>query len=121
MQNYEINRHYPISELDAINKWWLTHPQYAINEYRESREYDDDGNEVQREYNDYVEIVPRDTELVIIDLRERREHECFQYVNRGSLWYDTLTTKQRAELQEWYIAWLNVTDTLDIPQKPEWL
>ena len=36
---YEINKHYPFSELDAINEWWETHHEYNINEYREERHY----------------------------------------------------------------------------------
>ena len=55
------------------------------------------------------------------DLRRRREVECFPIVNRGQLWYDTLNEEQKAELKEWYIAWLDVTDTLIIPNKPNWL
>lgn len=54
-------------------------------------------------------------------LRERRENECFPIINRGELWYDTLTDKQIVELKEWYQAWLDVTETKIIPQKPEWL
>ena len=55
------------------------------------------------------------------ELRRRREVECFSIINRGQLWYNTLTEEQMVELKEWYIAWLNVTDTLIIPNKPNWL
>lgn len=54
-------------------------------------------------------------------LRERREIECFSIINRGSLWYATLTDKQVEELNAWYQAWLDVTETLNEPTKPEWL
>lgn len=54
-------------------------------------------------------------------LRSRRESECFSYINRGSLWYDKLSGDQKIELQLWYDKWLNVTDTLTVPTKPEWL
>lgn len=54
-------------------------------------------------------------------LRKRRELECFSIVNRGKLWYDCLTIEQIHELRKWYFAWLNVTETLTIPVKPEWL
>lgn len=60
-------------------------------------------------------------ETVKAELRGIREHECFPIVNRGQVWYDTLTTEQRQELSVWYNAWLNVTETLEIPQKPSWL
>lgn len=54
-------------------------------------------------------------------LRELREKECFAIVNRGQLWYASLTVTQMLELTNWYKAWLDVTDTLTPPQKPEWL
>lgn len=60
-------------------------------------------------------------ELKKEQLREQREVECFKYINRGALWYSKLTEEQVKELEEWYNAWLNVTDTLEVPQKPEWL
>ena len=55
------------------------------------------------------------------DLRKRRETECFSYINRGQLWYARLTEEQKAEMQAWYAAWLKVTETLTVPEKPSWL
>lgn len=55
------------------------------------------------------------------DLRYKREFECFRIINRGGLWYDILTEEQREELKTWYTAWLDVTETLVVPAKPEWL
>ena len=54
-------------------------------------------------------------------LRQRRQTECFAFVNRGQLWYATLSIKQLAELTAWYTAWLKVTETKTIPERPEWL
>lgn len=54
-------------------------------------------------------------------LRVLREHECFIFVNRGKLWYDKLTEEQHEELDIWYNAWLDVTETKIIPEKPAWL
>jgi hypothetical protein len=54
-------------------------------------------------------------------LRERRVTECFSIINRGKLWYDCLTVEQLAELKSWYWKWLNVTETLVVPDKPKWL
>mgnify|MGYP006913557148 CR=1 FL=1 len=54
-------------------------------------------------------------------LREQREIECFSIVNRGQLWYNTLTTEQVNELNQWYMAWLDVTETKIIPTRPIWL
>lgn len=53
--------------------------------------------------------------------RKRREIECFPVINRGPLWYDTLTEEQISELETWYRAWLDGTNTQTIPEKPEWL
>ena len=54
-------------------------------------------------------------------LRQRRQTECFTFVNRGQLWYAALSIKQLAELTAWYTAWLKVTETKTIPERPEWL
>lgn len=54
-------------------------------------------------------------------LRKLRAKECFPVVNRGKLWYDCLSIEQLSELNDWYFAWLNVTETKVIPTKPEWL
>lgn len=66
----------------------------------------------QREVEDRMELD---------SLRFQREKECFSYVNRGYLWYSKLTKAQKTELDAWYQAWLDVTDTRDIPEVPEWL
>ena len=54
-------------------------------------------------------------------LRERREKECFSVVNRGWIWYSTLTLSQWRELRNWYIAWLKVTETMTPPERPSWV
>lgn len=60
-------------------------------------------------------------EIELENLRGRREVECFDIVNRGELWYKRLTPDQSSELDNWYGKWLDVTITLVIPTKPEWL
>lgn len=55
------------------------------------------------------------------ELRTKREKEVFPIINRGILWYNMLTEEQNQELWDWYNKWLNVTETKEIPQKPEWL
>ena len=57
----------------------------------------------------------------IKSLRAEREKVCFPIINRGKLWYDTLTPLQLGELKKWYWDWLNVTDTLVKPCAPAWL
>lgn len=55
------------------------------------------------------------------DLRHRRDSECFSIINRGQLWYEGLSIQQLLELRKWYKAWLNVTETGVVPEKPAWL
>ena len=55
-------------------------------------------------------------------LQEKRQLECFDLLdNRSKLWYDSLTEEQYNELKTWYQAWLDVTKTKKIPDKPAWL
>lgn len=76
-----------------------------------------------------AEIPAPTQEQILNDLRTRRDDECFQIINRGVLWYNTLTEEQRIELDKWYKEWLDVADRyvegVDIetiiPKKPEWL
>lgn len=60
-------------------------------------------------------------ERKLTKLRSQRETECFPVINRGQLWYDTLTEAQKTELKVWYLAWLDVTETFIIPITPEWV
>lgn len=55
------------------------------------------------------------------EIRNRREAECFPVVNRGQLWYDKLSKKKKEELEQWYQAWLDATNTGVVPAKPAWL
>lgn len=79
-------------------------------------------------YDEYEEIlvyipytVQELHEMDLNALRKRRELECFPVVNRGQLWYETLTDEQRQQLKTWYQQWLDVTETLVPPEKPIWL
>lgn len=54
-------------------------------------------------------------------LRYRRSEECFPIVNRGELWYDKLTEEQKAELSEWYEAWLDAPQTGSAPDPLDWV
>ena len=55
------------------------------------------------------------------NIRKRRETECFPVINRGLLWYETLSVKQKIELTRWYQAWLDATNTGVVPEKLTWL
>lgn len=57
----------------------------------------------------------------LTELRHKRDKQCFVYINRGQLWYGKLTDEQKGELDVWYQAWLDVTDTMTIPEMPAWL
>lgn len=63
----------------------------------------------------YVEDSPADI------MRHAREVECFPIVNRGKAWYKLLTAEQEMELDKWYQEWLDAPETLEKPQKPQWL
>lgn len=63
----------------------------------------------------------RSTETQLKLLRAKREKECFEVINRGVLWYDTLTPEEKSELKVWYKDWLDVTETLEVPKKPKFL
>ena len=54
-------------------------------------------------------------------LRKKREEICFPIINRGKLWYDSLSSEQYQELKDWYKKWLDVTETNIIPKTPKWL
>ena len=55
------------------------------------------------------------------DPPEDFDAECFSVVNRGWIWYSTLTLSQWRELRNWYIAWLKVTETMTPPERPSWV
>lgn len=56
------------------------------------------------------------------NLKNLRETLCFRLIdNRSQMWYNRLTEQQKQELNDWYQAWLDVTETKIIPIKPEWL
>lgn len=50
-----------------------------------------------------------------------REAVCFKVVNRGGLWYDTLTSQEKYDLLQWYIAWLDAWETKVVPETPTWI
>lgn len=84
---------------------------------------------VQGEIRIRREFVSFTNEELLNQLRYEREKVCFSIINRGVLWYNTLTEEQRLELDRWYKEWLDVTDKYEegidietiIPKKPEWL
>ena len=107
--------------LQKFNEETLKQPPYNYSfvevnkEDFEQSDFNDDLTFSIEKYNTRKLNAQKDT------LRLQREIKCFPVINRGQLWYNTLTEQQKAELKEWYIAWLDVTDTLVIPNKPNWL
>lgn len=79
------------------------------------------GKEIRLVNGELVATEPTEKETTLDILRRQREIECFDIVNRGAVWYNTLTAEQKQELAEWYRAWLDVTETRKIPQRPSWL
>lgn len=78
---------------------------------------------------DLVLTKEQEEEIKTIELnniREQRQIECFAIINRGKLWYDTLTEEQVSELNVWYNEWLNLPNKytggeIIYPKKPNWL
>lgn len=54
-------------------------------------------------------------------LRQNRACICFPVVNRGQVWYNSLSEEQKNELESWYQAWLDAPETLNPPETPKWL
>ena len=101
----------------------LLKSDFTHEKYTKMRENLKDG-EIIKDFGDHFAIVelPQPTpEEQLQSLRNRRTHECFDIVNRGMVWYKTLEEHQLHELSAWYKAWLDVTHTKQIPQKPTWL
>lgn len=117
---------------------------FKIDNYSEAVKYADENNyrivELKPDINGdrqfQIQKVPELTFDEKLDLlRDMREVDCFPIINRGVLWYNTLTEEQRLELDKWYKEWLNITDTYKnayeqnmevdietvIPNKPTWL
>lgn len=80
--------------------------------------YKFNGNKIERDDEQAV-IVQDENEKEL--LRVRRLKECFPIINRGDMWYSTLSEEQRTELGVWYKEWLDVTETKTVPEMPEWL
>ena len=55
------------------------------------------------------------------EIRFERSRVCFPVVNRGQLWYDTLTESEKNEIREWYQKWLDAPETGVVPEMPKWL
>lgn len=60
-------------------------------------------------------------EQIKANIRANREEKCFPIINRGQLWYDTLTEAQHNELAVWYRAWLDATETMVEPNDLDWV
>ena len=87
-------------------------------DYANAYKYDQKTNSIIFDVNKYniMELEAKKNEL-----RKRREIECFSIINRGELWYETLTQNQKEELSIWYNDWLNVTDTMTVPEPILWV
>ena len=73
------------------------------------------------QWNSELKTFEKITTPVLKALRDAREIECFPLMNRSPLWFMSLTSEQQKELTEWYQAWLDITETQEVPEKPSWL
>ena len=114
--NYELNEKGKIIS-------WLEIPFDPNRPYIEVKSTDDIviGYSIIRNGKIYTDMKEVNLGIKKDRIRSRREKECFPIINRGILWYDTLTNEQKEELKVWYQAWLDATETLVVPDKPSWL
>lgn len=98
-----FNENLPFIEVESLEEIQLGYTQII-------------GGQIIQPSSEYVKI-----EKLKNELRFEREAECFPYINRWEMWYSFLTIEQKQELRNWYIDWLNVTETLRRPIKPTWL
>lgn len=68
-----------------------------------------------------IEYENQQKDFNIRKIRMDRDVKCFHVINRGNVWYNTLTQYQQDELQVWYQAWLDAPSTLEVPSDLEWL
>ena len=97
-----------VGEPENLNDFENNHRSYYLSEDGMLVKSDDKQKEITNERE-------------IINLRFQREKACFPYINRGYMWYNKLTDEQKKELENWYQAWLDVTETKIVPGAPEWL
>lgn len=106
--HYEVEREYPNGGKDMVEVVDVEGQDF-IAEHTE-------------EIQVYIEYTKEELENIELNnIRSQREFECFSIINRGQLWYNTLSDNQKVELQNWYNEWLDVTRTKKIPQKPSWI
>ena len=72
------------------------------------------------EYEDILVYVKYPEDVVI---RNRRETECFKYINRGNLFWDRLliNEERKQEVKQWYQQWLDAPATKVVPKTPDWI
>ena len=80
--------------------------------------YKYNGEKLERDEEQLVIVIDKNEKEI---LRIRRLRECFPIINRGDMWYATLSEEQKEELRLWYQAWLDVTETKIVPEMPAWL
>ena len=71
--------------------------------------------------NEQLDFSQNDPDFLEANIRFERWGRCFCLVNRGQVWYNTLTEEQKEELQVWYQGWLDAPATLIVPERPSWL
>ncbi len=127
-QGKEVNlRRYENDEGQIEEKYYVVTEVYYRNGVRVGNDEDEvmpvveAGKEAWDEYEDILVYHPFTDEEYIVYLRAERERICFPVINRGAAWYARLTAEQKEELDAWYQAWLDVTDTKVKPKTPSWI
>lgn len=111
---------YKIKILDRItyvlDKKGIEVTEEDLNQIGKTKCFDLDNNCVVYYDNTIDEVIKKKN-----NLRSRRQLICFPIINRGQLWYDNLSKTQKSELNTWYKSWLDVTETMEEPEVPEFL
>ena len=120
---------YKLNEKNRIENWTtVPHHEYDMIEIEDETAITEisgiiDGQLTYIPYSE-EEIAVKNEQKRLYELnmlRMRRDSECFSVINRGNIWYSRLTAEQMTQLNAWYNAWLDITETKTIPEKPEWL
>ena len=127
-QGKEVNlRTYKNDNGETEKKYFVVTKLYYRNGIRSGNDEEEilpvieAGKKAWDEYEDIQVYHPYTEEEYVEYLRAERERICFPVINRGTAWYARLTPEKNEELQEWYQAWLDVTETKVKPQTPTWV
>lgn len=112
---------YDCSVYSFMNSKWQKHLGAIVKkDYSAPLFYSDKLIVKDNDFFEYLDLTDKE-QFMKEYYRKLRESKCYPIVNRGKVWYDHLTAGQHTELNDWYEAWLDVTDTYTVPETPAWV